>query len=113
MSGFDLRQAQRQRGAAGRDALRKSPHRCGLFLLPTTVMVAPSAAAPSASAKAEADDRAAIASGEVKRLIINVPPRHLKSIVASVALPAYGAGDLSDGIFRAGRPHGFTFEHRE
>jgi len=27
-----------------------------------------------------------VASGEVKRLIIAVPPRHLKSIIASVAL---------------------------
>jgi len=25
----------------------------------------------------------------------------------------WGAGNLSDGIFRIGRPHGFTFEHRE
>src|SRR6202051_855641 len=33
-----------------------------------------------------------VASGEVKRLIINVPPRHLKSIVASVALPAWYLG---------------------
>jgi hypothetical protein len=29
-----------------------------------------------------------VATGEVKRLIITVPPRHLKSIIASVALPA-------------------------
>jgi len=33
-----------------------------------------------------------VASGKVKRLIINVPPRHLKSIVASVALPAWYLG---------------------
>jgi predicted phage terminase large subunit-like protein len=33
-----------------------------------------------------------VASGQVKRLIINVPPRHLKSIVASVALPAWYLG---------------------
>src|SRR5713226_1386179 len=33
-----------------------------------------------------------IASGEVKRLIIAVPPRHLKSIIASVALPAWYLG---------------------
>ena len=30
--------------------------------------------------------------GEVKRLIITVPPRHLKSIIASVALPAWYLG---------------------
>jgi predicted phage terminase large subunit-like protein len=33
-----------------------------------------------------------VASGEVKRLIIAVPPRHLKSIIASVALPAWYLG---------------------
>lgn len=30
--------------------------------------------------------------GEIKRLIINLPPRHLKSIIASVALPAWILG---------------------
>src|SRR6266403_558817 len=33
-----------------------------------------------------------VASGAVKRLIIAVPPRHLKSIIASVALPAWYLG---------------------
>jgi predicted phage terminase large subunit-like protein len=33
-----------------------------------------------------------VASGETKRLIITVPPRHLKSIIASVALPAWYLG---------------------
>jgi predicted phage terminase large subunit-like protein len=33
-----------------------------------------------------------VANGDVKRLIINVPPRHLKSIIASVALPAWYLG---------------------
>ena len=33
-----------------------------------------------------------VASGQVKRLIIAVPPRHLKSIIASVALPAWYLG---------------------
>jgi predicted phage terminase large subunit-like protein len=33
-----------------------------------------------------------VASGEVKRLVITVPPRHLKSIIASVALPAWYLG---------------------
>jgi hypothetical protein len=33
-----------------------------------------------------------VATGEVKRLIITVPPRHLKSIIASVALPAWYLG---------------------
>src|SRR5436190_6300352 len=33
-----------------------------------------------------------VASGELKRLIIAIPPRHLKSIIASVALPAWYLG---------------------
>jgi len=33
-----------------------------------------------------------VATGEVKRLIITVPLRHLKSIIASVALPAWYLG---------------------
>jgi predicted phage terminase large subunit-like protein len=33
-----------------------------------------------------------VAAGELKRLIIAVPPRHLKSIIASVALPAWYLG---------------------
>lgn len=31
--------------------------------------------------------------GKIKRLIINLPPRSLKSIVTSVAFPAYVLGD--------------------
>ena len=30
--------------------------------------------------------------GRIKRLIINLPPRHLKSLMASVALPAWCLG---------------------
>src|ERR1700722_12514565 len=33
-----------------------------------------------------------VASGELKRLIITLPPRNLKSICASVALPAWFLG---------------------
>jgi predicted phage terminase large subunit-like protein len=33
-----------------------------------------------------------VASGDVRRLIVTVPPRHLKSIIASVALPAWYLG---------------------
>ncbi len=33
-----------------------------------------------------------VADGSVKRLIVNVPPRHLKSLAASVALPAWLLG---------------------
>ena len=35
---------------------------------------------------------AQVASGEIRRLIINVPPRNLKSLCASVALPAWFLG---------------------
>lgn len=30
--------------------------------------------------------------GRIKRLIINLPPRHLKSLMASIALPAFWLG---------------------
>ena len=36
-----------------------------------------------------ADHLQAVANGDIKRLIINVPPRHMKSISVSVALPAW------------------------
>ena len=35
------------------------------------------------------DHLQAVANGDIKRLIINVPPRHMKSISVSVALPAW------------------------
>jgi hypothetical protein len=38
------------------------------------------------------DKLAQVASGEVRRLIINLPPRNLKSLCASVALPAWFLG---------------------
>ena len=41
----------------------------------------------------------AVRTGEVRRLIINVPPRHTKSVLASIALPAWLLGhDPSLGI---------------
>jgi hypothetical protein len=33
-----------------------------------------------------------VTSGETRRLIISIPPRHLKSICTSVALPAWALG---------------------
>jgi predicted phage terminase large subunit-like protein len=47
---------------------------------------------PSWHIDAMAHKASQVASGEVKRLIIAVPPRHLKSIIASVALPAWYLG---------------------
>ena len=35
---------------------------------------------------------AAVREGEIRRLIINLPPRHLKSLMASVAFPAWCLG---------------------
>ena len=34
----------------------------------------------------------AIARGKIQRLIINLPPRHLKSLIASIAFPAWCLG---------------------
>src|SRR5688572_12568113 len=34
----------------------------------------------------------AVRNGDIRRLIINVPPRHLKSIVGSIAFPAWCLG---------------------
>ena len=42
--------------------------------------------------EAVTDKLAQVASGEVRRLIINLPPRNLKSLCASVALPAWFLG---------------------
>jgi hypothetical protein len=35
---------------------------------------------------------AALAQGKIQQLIINLPPRHLKSLLASIALPAWCLG---------------------
>ena len=35
---------------------------------------------------------AAVAQGKIPRLIINLPPRHLKSLIASIAFPAWCLG---------------------
>jgi hypothetical protein len=37
-------------------------------------------------------ETAAVREGRVRRVIINLPPRHLKSHLASVALPAWRLG---------------------
>src|SRR5258708_3948718 len=47
---------------------------------------------PNWHIEAMAHKLAQVATGEVKRLIITVPPRSLKSICASVALPAWFLG---------------------
>jgi hypothetical protein len=35
---------------------------------------------------------AAVRDGQIRRLLINLPPRHLKSLLASVAFPAWILG---------------------
>jgi hypothetical protein len=35
---------------------------------------------------------AALRAGKIRRLIINLPPRHLKSLMASIAFPAWCLG---------------------
>jgi hypothetical protein len=35
---------------------------------------------------------AAVRAGKIRRLIINLPPRHLKSLLASIAFPAWCLG---------------------
>ena len=42
--------------------------------------------------------------GKIKRLITTVPPRHLKSIIFSVALPAFLLGLDPTRRIRSGRP---------
>src|SRR5437870_4175455 len=45
---------------------------------------------------------AAMRAGKIRRLIINLPPRHLKSLLASIAFPAWCLGhDPSAQILRA------------
>jgi hypothetical protein len=36
--------------------------------------------------------RSAVHEGKIRRLIINLPPRHLKSLMASIAFPAWCLG---------------------
>ena len=44
--------------------------------------------------------------GKIKRLIINVPPRHLKSHCASIAFPAWYLAHKRSGVRREQRvPH--------
>ena len=35
------------------------------------------------------DYLAQVARGEIKRLLVTIPPRHLKTVAASIALPAW------------------------
>jgi hypothetical protein len=56
---------------------------------------------PSWHIDAMAHKASQVASGEVKRLIIAVPPRHLKSIIASVAFRLCCAAQSGRFVLRA------------
>jgi hypothetical protein len=47
---------------------------------------------PNWHIEAVCEDLSKVMRGEIKRLIITIPPRHLKSICTSVALPAWALG---------------------
>jgi hypothetical protein len=50
------------------------------------------AAIPGTARKGRPSGEVAVREGRIRRLIINVPPRHLKSHLASVAFPAWCLG---------------------
>ncbi len=59
-----------------------------------------------------ADYLQAVQSGKIKRLIINIPPRSLKSICVSVAWPAWMLGcDPSKRIMAASYSHTLSLKH--
>jgi hypothetical protein len=60
--------------------------RCFMQLYPSTVFM------PNWHLELVVAKVADCVSGKTRRLIINVPPRHLKSLLASVALPAFYLG---------------------
>ena len=60
--------------------------RCFLELNPSTAFL------PNWHVELIANKLEACRRGEIRRLILNIPPRHLKSICASIALPAYWLG---------------------
>ena len=49
-------------------------------------------AIPGTARKGRPSGETALRRGEIRRLIINMPPRHLKSHLASVAFPAWRLG---------------------
>ena len=50
------------------------------------------AAIPGTASKGRPSGEAAVRNGDIRRLIINMPPRYLKSLLASVAFPAWCLG---------------------
>ena len=50
------------------------------------------AAIPGTARKGRLSGEMALRAGKIRRLIINLPPRYLKSLLASVAFPAWCLG---------------------
>ena len=61
-------------------------HHCFCELNPQTVFL------PNWHIEVIAAKLAAVRAGKIRRLIINLPPRHLKSLLASIAFPAWCLG---------------------
>src|SRR5579872_2908836 len=72
--------------AASRSNFAIFIHRCFLYLNPGTPFFS------NWHLEAIAYQLERCRRGEIKRLIINLPPRHLKSLIASVAFPAFVLG---------------------
>ncbi len=72
--------------AALRRDLASFIHRCFLTVSPGDIYLS------NWHIEAIAHQLERVLCGESQRLIINIPPRHLKSICVSVALPAYVLG---------------------
>src|SRR5437899_1262662 len=82
----DSQDAQRAIDAILRNNFESFLHRCVLYLNPGALFL------PNWHIEAIAYQLDRIRKGEITRLIINLPPRHLKSLTASVAFPAFLLG---------------------
>ena len=76
----------REYGAILRSDLGYFAERCFGELNPQAVFL------PNWHIEVIAAKLAAVAQGKIRRLIINLPPRHLKSLIASIAFPAWCLG---------------------
>jgi hypothetical protein len=82
----DAQEAQRAMDAILRNNFESFLHRCVLHLNPGAAFL------PNWHIRAIAHKLDCIRRGEITRLIINMPPRHLKSITVSVAFTAFLLG---------------------
>ena len=82
----DQRPFPREYDAILRSDLGYFAERCFCELNPQTAFL------PNWHIEVIAAKLSAIARGKIQRLIINLPPRHLKSLIASIAFPAWCLG---------------------